>query len=606
MQQVVAMPRVQGRSEPVLAVVPATGGLTGSEDALLTGGVLEEVCGELARFATLRVISWASAQAVTELADAEIAARLGATHVLRGGVRRLGDRIRVRVGLVDCAEAIQIWSERFETGGDELFTVQDEVVGRIATTLVARLEDAAVRAALRRPAASLAAYELTLRGLAELRRGTHETDLGARALFDQALEIDPGYARAHAGLSLSYFNEWTCQYWDMFRENGRLAYAHAHRALELDDRDAMVHLVIGRIQLYRRQFDLASWYFDRALALCPNDAELLVQLSICEVFMGRPDVALGHVRRAMALNPYHPQFYHGFAGFAHLGLREFDQALDELARAGPIPVLDLPAYVAIALAHQGRMAEAREHFARYGDEFRRLITFGREPEPGESVRWLLDVNPYRREEDVAFLLDGLRRLDAARPVPEPTRPPQPHEAARFARQGAGWVLAFDGREILMPALKGLVDIQRLLSNPGEEVHCLDLAERAEESFGADPVLDDKARHALKARARDLQEEIAEAEDRNDIGRAERLRAEFDTLVETLSRALGIGGRSRRLGSLAERARTTVTWRIRHAARRIEAAHPELGRHFAHSLRTGTFCSYSPEHAVAWRLASEPA
>ena len=153
----------------------------------------------------------------------------------------------------------------------------------------------------------------------------------------------------------------------------------------------------------------------------------------------------------------------------------------------------------------------------------------------------------------------------------------------------------------MPGLKGLVDIQRLLSQAGEEVHCLDLAERLEEGIGADAVLDDKARQALKSRIRDLQEEIAEAEDRNDLGRTERLEEEFDTLVETFSAALGLGGRSRQLGSLAERARSAVTWRIRHAQRRIAAAHPALGRHLANSLRTGTFCTYQPERPVAWRF-----
>ena len=177
---------------------------------------------------------------------------------------------------------------------------------------------------------------------------------------------------------------------------------------------------------------------------------------------------------------------------------------------------------------------------------------------------------------------------------------------RFARLGAGWIVAFEGRQALLPDLKGFSDIRGLLERPGEEIHCLDLAKRLPSEHGGDAVLDDRARATIKARLRDLQEEIAEAEDRNDIGRTEHLRAEFDTLIETMSRALGLGGRSRRLGSLAERARTTVTWRIRHAARRIEAAHPELGRHFRHSLHTGTFCCYSPEREVTWQLTPDQA
>jgi len=204
-----------------------------------------------------------------------------------------------------------------------------------------------------------------------------------------------------------------------------------------------------------------------------------------------------------------------------------------------------------------------------------------------------------------LLAEGFRLIGA--PLPQPASPlvANPDRPALFTQLGNGWIAEYDGRQVLLPDLKGFGDIQRLLARSGEEIHCLDLAERVPSEHGGDEVLDDKARAAIKARLRDLQNEIAEAEDHNDIGRTERLRAEFDMLVETLSRALGLGGRSRRLGSLAERARTTVTWRIRHAVRRIEAAHPDLGRHFAHSLRTGTFCSYSPEHAVAWRLVPEP-
>jgi hypothetical protein len=74
---------------------------------------------------------------------------------------------------------------------------------------------------------------------------------------------------------------------------------------------------------------------------------------------------------------------------------------------------------------------------------------------------------------------------------------------------------------------------------------------------------------------------------------------MDQLVGSLAAALGLGGRARRLGDAAEKARTSVTWRIRHALRRIEAAHPTLGRHLANSIRTGTFCRYSREHVVDW-------
>jgi TolB-like protein/Tfp pilus assembly protein PilF len=596
---------------PVLAVLPfATLGASG-DDALLAQGLHEDVCAELTRFRALRVVSWMSAVAATDLSDAEVGAKLGATHVLRGRLRRAEGRLQLSASLSTCADSTQIWSERITVPADDVFALQDEVVGRIAAMLNARLEESALSEARRRPTGSLAAYALTLRGLTLLRQATAAADQEARELFQRAIELDPHYARAHGGVALSYFNEWSCAFWDRFYENARLAYAHAHRALDLDDRDAMLHLVIAKVQLFRREYEQASWYLDRALALCPNDADLLIQIANAETFLGRPEVGIAHAAKAMRLNPYHPNIYYIYAAIAHLHAGDIDAALAFGMRNDGLPFVDAPAFLAIACAHAGRMEEGLRALAEYHAAFRKRIAFGREPAPGEPARWMLEINPYRRAQDLALLREGFRLLGEPIGAPEPVllpvlgdAPDLPEPAAAeplLARAGEGWVADYDGRRAVLPDLKGLADIRRLLERPGEEIHCLDLAGREDDAFRGEAVLDDAARQALKGRIRDLQEELAEAEDMNDPGRAERARAELDRLIETLSKALGLGGRGRRLGDAAERARTTVTWRIRHAVRRIEATHPELGRHFANSLRTGTFCVYQPERMLRWRL-----
>ena len=119
--------------------------------------------------------------------------------------------------------------------------------------------------------------------------------------------------------------------------------------------------------------------------------------------------------------------------------------------------------------------------------------------------------------------------------------------------------------------------------------------------GSDPVLDHRARREIQSRARELRLEIEEAVSSNDVSRAERAREELDRITEVLSAALGLRGRSRGLGSTAERARSAVTWRIRSAIRKIESVHPRLGRHLANTVRTGTFCAYRPEAAIHWAL-----
>ena len=115
------------------------------------------------------------------------------------------------------------------------------------------------------------------------------------------------------------------------------------------------------------------------------------------------------------------------------------------------------------------------------------------------------------------------------------------------------------------------------------------------------MLDARARRELTARAQALQQEIEDADRLNDIGRRERSREELEKIVETLSQAFGLAGKSRRFGGAVEKARTAVTWRIRSAIRKAVAVHPALGKHLENSVRTGTYCTYAPEKALDWVL-----
>ena len=117
------------------------------------------------------------------------------------------------------------------------------------------------------------------------------------------------------------------------------------------------------------------------------------------------------------------------------------------------------------------------------------------------------------------------------------------------------------------------------------------------------LLDARAKAAYRARIEALREVLADAEASNDLGRATAAQAKPALLVRQLSAAVGLGGRDRRAGSVAERARLTVTKRIKAALARIRASHPALGEHLGRALRTGHLCSYvpSPEARVRWEL-----
>jgi len=187
----------------------------------------------------------------------------------------------------------------------------------------------------------------------------------------------------------------------------------------------------------------------------------------------------------------------------------------------------------------------------------------------------------------------------------PSAVPEPAEDA-FVRDGDDWSVVFRGRSVRLRDSKGLVYIAALLRAPGKEVHVTELAGlgRLESaSLGKDtgPMIDDQARRAYKARVEELQAERDEARDWGDLERAARADEELSILTHELSAAYGLGGRARRADDPAERIRKAVTNRIRQSMAKIDGVIPDLGRHLANSIRTGSFCSYTPEAPVKWRL-----
>jgi predicted ATPase len=173
--------------------------------------------------------------------------------------------------------------------------------------------------------------------------------------------------------------------------------------------------------------------------------------------------------------------------------------------------------------------------------------------------------------------------------------------AAFARAGDVWHITYAGLTVAVATSKGMEDIAVLLAQPGREIHCVELAGAAVEQTDTGEVIDAAARRRYENRIRELQAEIDEAEANNDHARAEAAQTEFDAIVEHLTAALGLAGKTRRTGGSAERARSAVTHRVRAALRRIAESHPQAGRHFERSVTTGTYCRYEPEQPVEWRL-----
>jgi hypothetical protein len=189
----------------------------------------------------------------------------------------------------------------------------------------------------------------------------------------------------------------------------------------------------------------------------------------------------------------------------------------------------------------------------------------------------------------------------------------------FVRQeGDVWRIGFASKTVLIRHSRGLSLLVHLLRNPGVEMHVSALDASSPSDGGgtvrpgysgesdavsdlgdAGEVLDAQAKATYRRRLVELREELEDAETCNDIGRAENLRAELDALADQLRQATGLGGRSRRASSNAERVRVAVTRRIRAAIVQIAKHHEPLGDHLTATIHTGYFCSYGPG-GVTWR------
>jgi hypothetical protein len=196
--------------------------------------------------------------------------------------------------------------------------------------------------------------------------------------------------------------------------------------------------------------------------------------------------------------------------------------------------------------------------------------------------------------------DELARVEAARdPAPERGRTEN-----LFRPDADGWTIAFADRVVHLRDAKGLHDLAVLLAAPGQEVAAAELVSGLASTarLGADPVLDEQARAAYRTRLDALDAELAAADDDQDVARSTQAAAERDALLSELAHATGLGGRRRRLGDEEERARSTVTARIRDSITRIERVHPELGRHLRASVSTGARCVYRPAETVRWDIS----
>ena len=357
--------------KPSMVVLPFVNLSGDPGQEYFSDGITEELTASLSRLANLFVISRNSAffykGKAVKMPD--LSKELGVKYVLEGSLRKAGDQVRITIQLIDANTDHHLWSERYDRSLKDIFALQDDIVQKIATTLELQLPFWEGGYQLRRHTDNLEAYDSYLRGLESLVRANLETkkeaNEQARQMFERALELDPTYAEAYAGLGWTYFNEWFFQ-WNLNRAQSlERALEVTRQAITLDDSLSMPHATLGQIYLWNKQHDQAIAEVRRAIALAPNYSDNYLVLGIILVFAGQPEEAIEVIKRGMRLNPRYSGMYPANLGWAYRMAGRCEEALAPLQEALMLSPNFLPAHSSLAgcYAELGRQEEAQARVA---------------------------------------------------------------------------------------------------------------------------------------------------------------------------------------------------------------------------------------------------
>jgi TolB-like protein len=264
-------------------------------------GFTEDLLSMLSRYNKLVVISSHASFAYKEKNKnfQEIGKELGVKYIIHGSVRKLGPKMRINAQVLSTESDATVWADNFDLSVDEVFDVQDEIAEQIVSTIVGRVEaDVLSNLKAKRPE-NMGAYELVLKGLEYAKKGNviKENTENAVKLFEQAIDADPSYARAHAwrACSLSNLADWEEDPDPNLLKN---AMESAHLALDLDPNEPEAHRIMGAIKIWmEKDYELGKFHFEKARELCPSDVYLISRYALMLIYIGDSEKA----RHACAL-----------------------------------------------------------------------------------------------------------------------------------------------------------------------------------------------------------------------------------------------------------------------------------------------------------------
>jgi adenylate cyclase len=307
------------------------------EQEYFADGITEDLITDLSKTSGLFVIARNSSFRYKGVAvDPKMVAReLGVRYLLEGSVRRVDDQVRINAQLIDATTSGHVWAERYDGSLADVFALQDRATQKIVGALSINLTLPERRTRDRAETDVPEAYDAFLKGWEHFQIRTPERYAKALEYFQQAVELDPDYARAHAAIAAVYWRSfaegWTPMLGVGTYEAENAAAEHLARATA--EPTSLAHQVAAQMRLRQARYDDAIVEAEQGVALDPSNADSQAVLAEVLIYLGKPEAALSAIEVARRLDPHNRARYAYLEGFARFGLEQFDAAARLLERA---------------------------------------------------------------------------------------------------------------------------------------------------------------------------------------------------------------------------------------------------------------------------------
>ena len=397
---------------PSLVVLPFDNLSDDAAQGFFAEGMTEDLTSRLARVPNLFVIARHTASSLKgrSLRIEEVGRELGVRYVLQGGVQQSGSGVRITTQLIDAANEFHLWSETYDRELADIFSLQAEIAEEILLALSVQIREAESQRVRRTPTRDLTAYQAYVQGMTLLRSQRRRDNDSARELFRRAIDLDPGFADAHAALGATFFGE-VANHWDTDRKMLDRAEELARRAISIDPRAVDGHTTLALVLLYKGRFPEARASGERAVTLAPGDPVALFTLANVQLADGSILAGLQTLGKVSRLDPNPAPGILGLLAVLNYRVNRVDKAVElwERARAASPDFIGPRLQLTYHYETTGEHDRARE----LAGEIRRINSTLTVSDAEELSRVLLPNEP-------TAYLDALRRAglpDSLHPAP---------------------------------------------------------------------------------------------------------------------------------------------------------------------------------------------